>query len=611
MLYYNIRISALSVPPIKSLMESPTSNQVNKHIQSMGYENIDQFTKSQDLERFVEKICKIISDRKRNWKERQAALKIIEILATEALQYPSFHELVNTVFVKKQIVKDLALAFNEQMADNRSEIIKQCSHSVQALCSALNARAKPIALRIFPVFLKGLGRSNEVIRNHTNDAITKIIKNVHHEKLMFLLFDDYGSTKNMELQQHCCLYFQLILQQWPFHSMMQKEDRIRRVEEFMRQCLKGKSKDQRHCSAKSFWYYIHHFPERKQPFLNTLTPRIKSLVMLERLDKDNNECHETQDDLSFQSKPKRSIKSKRKRPASQKPRSLQSKQRHHSHPNYKSMNQRNQEIQQVQRQNMSTSRPKVSVNTKYNGNGPSNTQKANTTRNMRTTNQTNASNQNNSNRHSSGSSLPTTPRRVKPPTRRLQPKYKSMSNKPSKSPNSPVMAHKTYSNHSNQPPRPRPLSLNNSTVSKLRKSTMSKSGMTENTMTRSEIDSIFNVNFDEFQISSEKLKDLSNLHPVDISSVSITASDEQVISPSMLDPVAAELHTEFSFYKSQVCDTLGKGTRIMAKLKAKEDIQSIEEMINLFTKQRDQIDFIVRRFRIAQTACTDVESCEL
>merc|ERR1719474_1408254 len=109
----------------------------------------------------------------------------------------------------------------------------------------------------------------------------------------------------------------------------------------MRQCLKGKSKETRHRTAKSFWYYIHHFGERKQPFLQTLTPRAKSLVMLERLDQ-NQKIEECQDDFHHQNalaeatEKRQLMKAKRKRPSSQKPRSLQSKTRNHSHPNHQS-----------------------------------------------------------------------------------------------------------------------------------------------------------------------------------------------------------------------------------------------------------------------------------
>ena len=76
-------------------------------------------------------LCKLLENRKGNWKTRQAALQIFEILAHESLQYPTIHDFINIVFTKNQIVKDVSIGLMEQIQDNRSEIIKQTSHTVQ------------------------------------------------------------------------------------------------------------------------------------------------------------------------------------------------------------------------------------------------------------------------------------------------------------------------------------------------------------------------------------------------------------------------------------------------------------------------------------------------
>ena len=83
---------------------------------------------------------------------------------------------------------------------------------------------------------------------------------------MFLIFNTHRNTKNTDIQEHCCKYFQLILTQWPFYNMMKHEEHIKKIEDFIRECLKGKSKNTRHSAAKSFWYYLHHFPSRKNHF---------------------------------------------------------------------------------------------------------------------------------------------------------------------------------------------------------------------------------------------------------------------------------------------------------------------------------------------------------
>lgn len=98
----------------------------------------------------------------------------------------------------------------------------------------------------------------------------------------------------------------------------------------------------------------------------------------------------------------------------------------------------------------------------------------------------------------------------------------------------------------------------------------------------SDIDSIFNVDFANFRLADN-------------------------------DDVASELHREWSFFISQLNESIFVGNEIMSQLKSKEDIQSIEKMINIFTKQNQKIEFIIYRFRTAQTsmACNDVDSCEL
>ena len=482
------------------MTSSNSTDSPKKHINSLGFESIDQFTKAEDLQTFIQKLCKILDSRKENWKKRQSALRIIEIIANESLEYPIIHEFINIVFIRNENVKDLSISLIEQIQDNRSEIIKQASLSIQSLATALNKRFVKIARRIFPQLLKSIGRSNEVIRSHTDDAITSIIKHVHNDKLMFLLFSAFSSTKNMEVQEHCCSYFQLILKQWPFHSMMHSNtSNIKKVETFLREGLKGKSTNVRHCTATSAWYYMHHFPNRQKIFLCSLTPRLKLTVM-------NAQSSKTQDDINCnaESSTKTFIKpaKRRKRPLSHAP-----------------------------KRTMKTQKSMVM------------------------------------------------PKRTSEPLKRVNAKHQSLSPKPRRS--------VTYSSYDANI-RYRKKQMDQLTDSR-----------TDSTDTN-DIDHIFNVNFQEFQVSQNE--------PMPVMMQNGNNVNVQFVE---LDTTATELHTEWKFFKSQVSESLMNGNVIMQKLKGKEDVHSIEEMINLFEKQKEKIDFIIHRFRNAQTECADIDSCEL
>lgn len=561
-------------------MEGPLSPNSTKQIHSLGFEHIDQFAKADDLEKFIDKLCQKLENRKGPWKTRQAALQIIEVLAHESLEYPTIHEFINSVFVKTQIVKDVSIGLMEQIQDNRSEIIKQCSHTVQGLAHVMNKRFIKIARRIFPIFLKTIGRSNEVIRTHTDEAIIKIIKCVHSEKLMFLIFNAYKNTKNTDIQEHCCKYFQLILTQWPFYDMMKNEGHLKKIEDFIRESLKGKSNNTRHSAAKSFWYYLHHFPERKDPFLITIAPRSKSIIIAEQTDKSIDiSTKDISSKPSTLTKTKSFIKPKRNMHTRPKSHKLAPVRSYSSHQRKSALN---RDISSRTLHKNSVKQPLKRLNVKY---------AASSSLSPKPSSQRGASFQSHFYPNASSNNI---------------------------DPNDSVIHQLEADNISYIAPHSSKIPNSARNIRRLSDSSTTKDQKSDrasnvSVSSGSDIDSIFNVDFANFRISSSTNR--SSNTGTNQSSLNSTGLDlvrnERLISPKDLDNVAAELHTEWSFFASQLSESVYKGNQIMNQLKTKENIQSIEKMIDIFNKQKQKIEFILYRFRTAQTACTDVDSCEL
>ena len=274
------------------------------HFRDLGFRNVSQFTSEAEFGRFVLRLCSGLDDDNNDWDLRLAALQIIEKAAAESMDPKNIaiREFARKVFVNKKVVAALAFALEEQISVERPVIVKQCSLTVQSLAVALKLRFQKVAEQIFPTFLRGMGRPNLMIRRHIDGAITEMIQNVQDKSLLIVLFEEYrndskhdidprdylynethshmrfSSQENTLFFQNCCRYFQLMLKEWSIDTMVDEGD-LNNIGQFMRECLSMPDETCRHITAKSFWIFVGYFPERKEPFLMTLPPRLRTVVV--------------------------------------------------------------------------------------------------------------------------------------------------------------------------------------------------------------------------------------------------------------------------------------------------------------------------------------------
>lgn len=259
--------------------ERPSRRQTIQWIQEIGYVGNAQFGRESDMIDLVAgKLFDVLQDLDHPWKERKAALKILEQISTDSLDDQKVREFVNVVFTGEEVSAPLSRALCAQIQDNRSGIIKQCSITVSALSKAMMLNFGSIAKRIFPTFLIGVGRSNKVIRKHIDGANQQIIENVFLPELMYQLFAAFGSTKNKEVQEHCSSYFLMMLDKWPMATMKKDLD-SQKMEQFMSDALRGKFAKTRNDAANAYWLYVQQFPENKKRFKSSFhKPQLRELI---------------------------------------------------------------------------------------------------------------------------------------------------------------------------------------------------------------------------------------------------------------------------------------------------------------------------------------------
>lgn len=229
-------------------MHSPKSKQ-NLCKKLFGYENISQYQSSEDIQKLYLSISKFLETRKPDWKERQSALHLLGILSTESISLPQQNSFLNyLLFKNSEIIKNISIAFVEQIKDNRSEITKQASYAIQSYAIFYKRRFLKISRRILPMLLQNIGRSNETIRGHFRQAIVQILQNIHHPTLMKVVFSAFYETKVSIIQENCVAFVSVILAYWNISSLMKNENKI--IEAFLRDCLKGKTTDIRHIAGR-------------------------------------------------------------------------------------------------------------------------------------------------------------------------------------------------------------------------------------------------------------------------------------------------------------------------------------------------------------------------
>ncbi|CAK4082801.1 unnamed protein product [Aphanomyces euteiches] len=190
-----------------------------------------------------------------DWMKRIETLQLIQEWAKSEKAHSS------PVFVNG--IHQLRDLIAEQVADIRSSVSKEASHTIAVLANTMkDAAFDPLVDVFLATLLKALCITIEVIAQAADECIQSVLKSsrIGHYAAVPKLLEAYGS-RNANLRKHIMEYFTLICNTWNPRSM-NRHGVTNHLSKVLLQGLCDASGDVRAMSRKCFWA-LHAVHQRK------------------------------------------------------------------------------------------------------------------------------------------------------------------------------------------------------------------------------------------------------------------------------------------------------------------------------------------------------------
>lgn len=226
----------------------------------------------QSLPKQLTQIDLVLSANSEDWKPRNKALDDLEQLVTTGLQLLPYDTLTDTL---APLLTSLATSLTTQVTDLRSEIVRQCAHTLAFLALHVPAAFAKAAVKIFPALLRVASGSNGVIRGYGMPAAEELVQHVHNVSLLLDLLNELKTSKNKVTVGLCSSLLMIALQQWST-KILRKYAPL--IEESVTALLSAAEQQTRQSAGRCALLYLDHFPARSKNLLGALDARAVRIV---------------------------------------------------------------------------------------------------------------------------------------------------------------------------------------------------------------------------------------------------------------------------------------------------------------------------------------------
>lgn len=226
----------------------------------------------QSLPKQLTHIDLALSANSEDWKPRIKALDDLEQLVTQGLQLLPYDALTDVLTAP---LTSLATSLTTQVTDLRSEIVRQCAHTLAFLALHVPAAFTKAAVKIFPALLKVASGTNGVIRGYAVPAAEETVTHVHNVSLLLDLLQELKTSKNKVTIGLCSSLLVNVLQQWST-KLLRKYAPL--MEESITALLSAAEQQTRQCAGRCALLYLDHFPARSKTLLGALDARAVRIV---------------------------------------------------------------------------------------------------------------------------------------------------------------------------------------------------------------------------------------------------------------------------------------------------------------------------------------------
>ncbi|XP_019746394.1 CLIP-associating protein 1-B-like isoform X4 [Hippocampus comes] len=216
-----------------------------------------QIYSNREVEEAMAKIRDVLSDDKRDWELRVAALKKVRsLLLAGAAEFDGF----------LQQLRLLESAFRLSAKDLRSQVVREACITLGHLSSVLGTRFDHAAEAVMPSLLNLVPNSAKIMATSGVAAIRLILRHTHYPRLIPIITSNCIS-KSVAVRRRCYEFLDLQLKEWHTNSL---ERHVAVLMETIKKGIHDADAEVRSVARKCYWNFHSHFSQEAEQLFQCL-----------------------------------------------------------------------------------------------------------------------------------------------------------------------------------------------------------------------------------------------------------------------------------------------------------------------------------------------------
>uniref|UniRef100_A0A672Z142 Cytoplasmic linker associated protein 1a n=1 Tax=Sphaeramia orbicularis TaxID=375764 RepID=A0A672Z142_9TELE len=216
-----------------------------------------QIYSNREVEETMTKIRDVLSDDKRDWELRVAALKKVRsLLLAGAVEFDGF----------LQQLRLMEAPFKLSVKDLRSQVVREACITLGHLSSVLGGRFDHAAEAIMPALLNLVPNSAKVMATSGVAAIRLILRHTHYPRLIPIITSNCTS-KSVAVRRRCFEFMDLLLQEWQTNAL-ERHGTV--LMETIKKGIHDADAEARSVARKCYWGFHGHFSREAEQLFQTL-----------------------------------------------------------------------------------------------------------------------------------------------------------------------------------------------------------------------------------------------------------------------------------------------------------------------------------------------------
>ncbi|KAG7502127.1 CLIP-associating 1-B-like isoform X4 [Solea senegalensis] len=216
-----------------------------------------QIYSNREVDEAMTKIRDVLSDDKRDWELRVAALKKVRSLVLAGA--PEFEGFL-------QQLRLMEAAFKLSAKDLRSQVVREACITLGHLSLVLGSRFDHAAEAVMPALLNLVPNSAKIMATSGVAVIRLILRHTHYPRLIPIIASNCAS-KSVAVRRRCFEFLELMLQEWQTSSL-ERHGTV--VMETIKKGIHDADAEARSVARKCYWSYHAHFSREAEQLFQGL-----------------------------------------------------------------------------------------------------------------------------------------------------------------------------------------------------------------------------------------------------------------------------------------------------------------------------------------------------